>query len=137
AAQYLSIKANVGEGAATAWLRQPTINARLLEVDEKPQAITGLERGIYLENLEGWLDWGTFGDLSRLKPKEWVSMKKTSYPNPDAWGYTYIIKKPIILGGLEVASLQSETPSWWAGGTLHPEWPVTSYWADVSFGNGG
>lgn len=137
AEQYLSIKANVGEDAVTAWLRQPTINARLLEVGEKPQAIAGLERGIYLENLERWLNWGTFGDLSRLEPKERVSMKKTSYPNPDARGYTYIVKKPIILGGLEVANLQSETPSWWGGGTFHPEWPVTSYWADVSFGNGG
>lgn len=138
AKQYLSIKAKAGEEALTAWIRQPAINARILETGDKSKAITGLEQGIYLENLDSRLDWGTFGNLNRLEPKKWLSMKKTRYPNSDARGYTYIIKNPVILGGLQIASLQSETPSWWWDGSIfHPEWPVTSYWADVSFGNGG
>ncbi|MDQ3536446.1 MAG: hypothetical protein M3421_12565 [Bacteroidota bacterium] len=137
AAQYLSLKANVGEQAKAIWIRKPVANAKLLQADEKPQAITGLERGMYLENLDRWLDWGTFGDLSRLEPKKWLSMKKTSYPNPNARGYTYIIKNPVILGGLEVNCLQSQTPYWLTGASFNRDWPVTSYWADVSFGNGG
>lgn len=135
--QYIAMKATVGEQAKVIWLRPPIPNARLLTKNETPKAITGLERGIFVENLDRWLDWGTFSDLSRMRPKKWLTIKKTRYPNPAARGYTYVINKLEILGGLELTNLQSETPSWGAGGTFNPKWPVTSYWADVSFGNGG
>lgn len=135
--EYLATRANVGEKAEVVWLRPPVANAKIPGRMEIPQAITGLDRGIYLENLDRWLEWGTFADLSRLELKKTVSIKKTHYPNPDVRGYTYIVNKPIILGGVELACLQAETPFWWAWGTFNREWPVTSYWADVSFGNGG
>lgn len=135
--QYLAMKATVGEEGKVVWVRQPIANAEFVNVSNTPPAIGELARGIFMENRDTWLDWGTFGDLNRLVSKRWLTMKKTSYPNPDVRGHTYVIKKLVILGGLELESLQTETPFWWPEGKPNPDWPVTAYWSDVSFGKGG
>lgn len=135
--QYRATKATVGEEAKLVWLRQPVANARLTNTENPSPAISDLGRGILLENKDLWLEWGTFRYISRLDTKRWVAMKHTRYPNSNVKGYTYVIKTPVILGGLEVEALQTESPFWWPGGKFNPDWPVTSYWADVSFGQGG
>lgn len=135
--QYRATKATVGEEAKLVWLRQPVANARLTNTENPSPAISDLGRGILLENKDLWLEWGTFRDISRLDTKRWVAMKHTRYPNSNVKGYTYVIKTPVILGGLEVEALQTESPFWWPGGKFNPDWPVTSYWADISLGQGG
>ncbi len=135
--EYHASKATVGEHAKLIWMRQPVVNAQILNKTVNSSLMQELNRGVFLENKDRWLDWGTFGTLQHLATKKWFAIKKTQFPNPSVRGYTYIIKKPTILNGLQLDVLQTETPFWWVGRKFDPDWPVTSYWTNVSFGYGG
>lgn len=134
---YPGLKREVGEEAVVIWQRDPVATAQLTSRSGEPVAPDMMDDGIFLANYQARLAWGTFGELKRMLAKPWMSVKRTRFPNPSARGFSYTIKKPVILGGLAIDALHADTPSWMDGGELNLQWPVTGYWANVSFGGGG
>lgn len=135
--RYRAARTAVRHDPYVIWVREPEADAKIVETPPSAANSFNLEDGIFLENHHTHIPWGTFGDITRLDSKTWFSMKKTRYPNPDAKGYTYSVANPVILGGLALEHLHTQTPYWLRGGKFNPNWPVTDYWADVSFGAGG
>jgi hypothetical protein len=100
------------------------------------QAIDGMERGIFLEDRQVWLEWGTFGELAAFPG---VIRQRTSPLGFADVAYRYGIKNPVIFG-IRLAALHAKTPPCHDNLPCYEEnhlkWPVTSFEADISLGKG-
>ena len=130
--RYDRVKSNVGSDPTVVWKRPLKVDARIVH-PIAPEDLQDIERGIYLEDRQQLLPWGTFAELLTT---DGVETRGMTYPNPNFNGYAFAIERPTIFG-LEIRELTTETPSWPEGQQLHPRWPVTMYRADIALGDGG
>lgn len=97
--------------------------------DSGQATAVSLDDGIYLENLNQRLSWGTYEDLAR---HPFVQTKIEPYPNPDFSGLRYVIANPVIANGLKLKQLYTLTDA--ARGQPNLDLPVLCYMADISLG---
>ncbi len=99
-----------------------------------PQAFEKIEEGLWLEDRQELLPWGSFADLEQVKG---VKRTKEFPPNPKFRQYAYALRDITVFNGLKLETLNCRTPGFSKQVGFNKQWPTTDFWTSIVLGKSG
>lgn len=122
---------NVSNNSTLIWRKKPVPTAKLIS-HQGIDAFEKLDEGIWLENEERLIPWGSFHEFSEEKG---VFKTTKKMPNPSFKQYEYVLKDVVVLNGLRINKLKVTAPAFVDSKKFNPNWPVTQFSADAILGD--
>ena len=130
--EYTKIRAaNIEVKETVLWQKthQADFTITPLYVNPHADALGQLQQGLWIENTEQFLPWGTYEDVARHPA---VKQRRKNFPNPAFKAQEYVIHQPVIFNGLKLTSLYTASDA--AQNVLKLHLPVIEFASEISLG---
>lgn len=91
-------------------------------------AFEKIEEGLWLEDRQQLIAWGSFGKLQEFS---FIEKDERVAVNPQYYFYEYTLRDVTIFSGIQLSELNVETPSVYYDQKINKKWPVTRYAARI------